>query len=108
MIGAAGLAVGQAVLSKKTGAARVGGIGTSVANVISDFLSVTKPGLPPKTKTASLTATSSPLVPATPPATPLAPANSSSLRAATTAAVLGANATAAATLGAHAASITGR
>ena len=46
-LGAAGLAVGEAVLSNPKAAGRVGGIPNSLSKFVRDFISVTVPGLPP-------------------------------------------------------------
>lgn len=47
-MGAAGLAVADAVLSSKSAPKSLGGAGAGLAKLVADFVSVTKPGLPEK------------------------------------------------------------
>lgn len=46
-LGAAGLAVAEAVVSNPKGAGRLGGFGASIGKVVHDFVAVTVPALPP-------------------------------------------------------------
>lgn len=57
-MGAAGLAVGEAVLSRAGAASAVGGSFAGAAKIVQDFLSATVPGLPPKTSSTTSTTTS--------------------------------------------------
>lgn len=59
-LGAAGLAVADAVLSSSTGASRLGTFGTTVAKGVNYFLSVTTPGLKTPAKKASSTTATTP------------------------------------------------